>query len=47
MHIRMHEGEESPDNKEHRTSEREDVREGIAAEKKKTARSRPGFGGQG
>jgi hypothetical protein len=31
-------GEESPDNKEQRTSEREDVREGIAAEKKKTAR---------
>jgi hypothetical protein len=30
-------GEESPDNKEQRTSEREDVREGIAAEKKKTA----------
>ena len=30
-------GEESPDNKEQRTSEREDVREGIEAEKKRTS----------
>jgi len=30
-------GEESPDNKEQRASEREDVREGIVAEKKRTA----------
>jgi hypothetical protein len=30
-------GEESPDNKEQRTSEREDVREGIVAEKKITS----------
>jgi hypothetical protein len=43
-------GEESPDNTEQRTSEREDVREGIEAEKKKTAclnlagRLSPGFG---
>jgi hypothetical protein len=29
--------EESPDNKEQRTSEREDVREGIEAEKKITS----------
>jgi len=40
-------GEESPDNKEQRTSEREDVREGIAAEKKITARHSLGKGGQG
>ncbi len=41
-------GEESPDNKEQRTSEREDVREGIVAEKKITARPKPlAIGGQG
>jgi len=40
-------GEESPDNKEQRTSEREDVREGIEAEKKRTARQSSGKGGQG
>lgn len=36
--------EESPDNTEHRTSEREDVREGIEAEKKITAAALPGQG---
>lgn len=30
-------GEESPDNTEHRTSEMEDVREGIVSEKRMTA----------
>jgi len=41
----MHYREESPDNKEQRTSEREDVREGISAEKKITACLSQGSGG--